>query len=85
VSSTKDKPPRPKGKRGDASYEQVTIYIRRETHQAIKIELLKDARIKAIRRTDFSDLTQELLEKWLAERVSESPNTQKSDQNAAKI
>ena len=51
---------RPPGKRSSESHVQVTAYIRRATHRAVKMELLKkdDER-------DFSELVDELLEKWL--------------------
>jgi hypothetical protein len=53
---------RPKtGKRSDEGFEQVTAYIRRDTHRKIKIALLEtdDGR-------DFSDLVEDLLTRWLS-------------------
>ena len=52
-------PGRPPGKRSDPEFEQVTAYIRKETHQAVKIELLKSGRQK------FSELVEALLQQWL--------------------
>jgi hypothetical protein len=48
------------GKRSDPNFEQVTAYIRRNTYQGIKIALLQEGD-----KRDFSDLTEELLVKWL--------------------
>jgi hypothetical protein len=53
---------RPPGKRSDPDFEQVTAYIRKETHQAVKIELLKNG------RQEFSALVEGLLQQWLKER-----------------
>jgi hypothetical protein len=49
------------GKRSDEGFEQVTAYIRRDTHRKIKIALLEtdDGR-------DFSDLVEDLLTRWLS-------------------
>jgi hypothetical protein len=51
---------RPKGKRTDADYTQVTAYIRKETHQAVKIRLLQEGQGR-----EFSEVIQELLDSWL--------------------
>ena len=58
---------RPKGKRSDSNYEQVTAYIRKSTHAAVKIELLKNSQKGA--KQEFSELIQELLEEWLKSRT----------------
>jgi hypothetical protein len=50
---------RPLGKRRDPDFEQVTAYIKKETHQAVKIELLKNG------RQEFSELVEGLLQQWL--------------------
>jgi len=50
---------RPPGKRSDPDFEQVTAYIRKETHQAVKIELLKNG------RQEFSALVEGLFQQWL--------------------
>lgn len=47
------------GKRKDPDYEQVTIYIRRDTHLEAKKRLLGS-------EIDFSDLAQQLLNEWVA-------------------
>jgi hypothetical protein len=48
------------GKRSDPNFEQVTVYLRRQTHLDIKRALLgRDDRL------DFSDLVEELLQEWL--------------------
>ncbi|MFN6572006.1 hypothetical protein [Dendronalium sp. ChiSLP03b] len=58
---------RPKAKRSDPDYEQVTAYIRRDTHTTVKIELLKDAQTGE--KQEFSELVQDLLEQWLKSRT----------------
>jgi hypothetical protein len=63
---------RPSGKRSDADYVQVTAYIEKSHHRAVKMALLK-----ADEDTDFSDLVNILLGNWL-ESGAEIPRTQKS-------
>lgn len=58
---------RPKGKRSDPNYEQVTAYIRKETHTATKIALLEDSQNG--QKREFSELIQDLLEQWLKSRT----------------
>lgn len=55
---------RPKGKRSHPDYEQVTAYIRKNTHRAAKIALLEEGEER-----EFSELIQELLEQWLKLRT----------------
>jgi hypothetical protein len=55
-----NRPGRPKGKRSNPDYEQVTAYIRKGTYKATKRALLDDASER-----QFSELVQELLEQWL--------------------
>lgn len=59
---------RPKGKRSNPDYEQVTAYIRRETHSAIKNALLQDGK-----KREFSELIEDLLTKHL----QKSPKTRR--------
>ena len=54
---------RPKGKRSDPGFEQVTAYIRKETLHAVRVELVKQQP-----RGEFSHLVQELLDRWLKSR-----------------
>jgi hypothetical protein len=56
---------RPKGKRSDPDYEQVTAYIRKDTHRDVKITLLSEEG----NGREFSELIQELLEQWLFSRT----------------
>ena len=66
VAQLQTEPPkrgRPKAKRSDPDYEQVTAYIKRNTHTAVKIELLKSSQNGEKR--EFSELVQDLLEQWL--------------------
>lgn len=58
---------RPKAKRSDPDYEQVTAYIKRNTHTAAKIELLKSSQNGE--KQEFSELVQDLLEQWLNSRT----------------
>jgi hypothetical protein len=54
--------PSPKvGKRSDPSYRQISTYVRSDLYRNVKRELLMQER-------DFSDLMDELLAKWLADR-----------------
>ena len=55
---------RPAGKRSDAEFIQVTAYIRKATHQEVKIALLKSGNDK-----DFSELVDSLLDGWLKSRT----------------
>ena len=54
---------RPRGKRSDPDFDQVTAYIRKHTHQAAKIALLQEGRGR-----EFSELVEDLLAKWLKAR-----------------
>lgn len=62
---TQPEPPkkmgRPRGKRSDPDYEQVTAYIRRDTHTAIKIALLQENQGR-----EFSELVENLLAEYLS-------------------
>ena len=42
-------------------YQQTTVYLRRDTHKALKIALAQDER-------GFADLVEELIEQWLKAR-----------------
>lgn len=55
---------RPKGKRSDPAFEQVTAYIRKETHKTVKIALLQEGQDR-----EFSELVEELLSDWLRSRT----------------
>ena len=50
------------GKRSDSDYRQVSAYIRKDTHQEVKIALLQEER-------EFSELVEELLRDWLKSRT----------------
>ena len=54
---------RPRGKRNDPNFEQITAYIRKQTHQGVKIALLQEGRGQ-----EFSELVEDLLAKWLKAR-----------------
>jgi uncharacterized Rmd1/YagE family protein len=51
---------RPRGKRSNPDYEQVTAYIRRETYTATKIALLQEGLGR-----EFSELVEDLLTEYL--------------------
>jgi len=51
------------GKRSNPDYEQVTVYLRKDTSLAAKIALLQESDSR-----DFSDLVEELLGEWLRDR-----------------
>ena len=54
---------RPRGKRSDPDFEQITAYVRKDTHQGTKIALLQEGRGR-----EFSELVEDLLAKWLKAR-----------------
>jgi hypothetical protein len=57
---------RPRGKRSNPDYEQVTAYIKKKTYKQIKIALLEQDDIG-----DFSELVEELLSQWLNQHQSD--------------
>lgn len=58
-------PGRPRGKRSDPAFTQVTAYIRAATYRRVKLALLKD---EATAAREFSDLLEQLLDDWLKDR-----------------
>ncbi|MEL6442153.1 MAG: hypothetical protein AAFQ80_23275 [Cyanobacteria bacterium J06621_8] len=61
---------RPKGKRSNPDFEQVTAYVRSETYRQTKIALLQQSKLE-----DFSGLVEELLTEWLSTQKGKSLNT----------
>lgn len=57
------KPGRPRGKRSDPAFEQITAYIRKDTHRQVKLALLQ-----AGEDQEFSELVEDLLTQWLKEQ-----------------
>ncbi len=55
---------RPRGKRSNPDFEQVTAHIRRETHRRVKLALLEDDQGQ-----EFSELVEGLLNTWLKSRT----------------
>jgi hypothetical protein len=51
---------RPPGKRRHPDFEQITAYIRKDTHHQVKLALLRE-----LKGRQFSDLVEELLSTWL--------------------
>ena len=52
-----------RGKRSDPDFDQVTAYIRKQTHQRAKIALLQEGRGR-----EFSEFVEDLLANWLQAR-----------------
>jgi hypothetical protein len=70
ISSQPSKRGRPKGKRSDPDYEQVTAYIKKETYRQTKIALLQQGEVQ-----DFSLLVEQLLAEWLSTQNSKNLNS----------
>jgi hypothetical protein len=65
-SSIEPSPPpqkrgRPRGKRSNPDYEQVTAYIKKKTYKETKIALLEQEELE-----NFSELVEKLLSEWLS-------------------
>lgn len=60
---------RPKGKRSNPDFEQVTAYVRSKTYRQTKIALLQQEELE-----DFSELVEELLTEWLSTQKGKSSN-----------
>ena len=52
---------RPRGKRSDPEYEQITAYVRKETYRALKIKLLTSGDER-----DASEVIEDLIGAWLS-------------------
>lgn len=61
VTSKEDRPKRPKGKKGDPAYTQVTAYVKTDTYHRTQIRLLQ---LRG-KKKEVSELLQELLTEWL--------------------
>lgn len=59
-ASERRRPGRPPGKRSNPDYEQATIYIRKDTHRAVKVALLQREDTR-----QFSELVEDLLQQWV--------------------
>ncbi|NJO86461.1 MAG: hypothetical protein HC818_08070 [Synechococcaceae cyanobacterium RM1_1_27] len=57
---------RPRGKRSDPSFEQVTAYIPKELYRRVKLKILAEEG-EAGTPTDFSELLADLLKEWLGD------------------
>jgi len=55
---------RPRGKRSSDEFVQVTAYIEKETHRAVKMALLREGEGR-----EFSELVEELLAGWTTART----------------
>lgn len=53
------------GKRSDPNYTQITAYISKETHRAIKLALLQEANGSEVKEREISELIEEQLLSWL--------------------
>lgn len=56
---------RPRGKRSDPDFTQITAYISKKTHQEVKLALLQEGNNREI-----SQLIEQCLSGWLEERKS---------------
>ncbi|MDG3008471.1 hypothetical protein [Paludisphaera mucosa] len=63
-ADAKKKRGRPSGKRSDSEFNQVTAYIRKDTHIGVQMLLLKEGKVR-----DFSELVEDLLAKWVKSRT----------------
>jgi hypothetical protein len=64
------------GKRWDKDYQQLTAYVLKETHMAVRLSLMPEKR-------EVSELVQELLTAWLAGRSASSPSAVEQRREAA--
>ena len=63
------KPGRPRGRRSNPDYTQISAYIPLDLLLEVQTELLKERKSKRQRRaTDVSSLVEQLLQKWVDER-----------------
>lgn len=76
------------GKKSDPRYKQVTAYVRKDLHRNVTDALYDEARGRDIKRKEFSELVDELLERWWKEQQrrrtpigeqSRSPRTRQSE------
>lgn len=56
------------GKKSDPRYKQVTAYVRKDLHRNVTDALYDEARGRDTKRKEFSELVDELLERWWQER-----------------
>ena len=61
---------RASGKKSDPRYKQVTAYVRKDLYRTVTDALYDDARGRDSKRQEFSELVDELLERWCRERES---------------
>ncbi len=52
---------RPKGKRSNPNYTQISTFINKANYESAKIKLIKEGK-----KRDFGDLIDEFLEQWLS-------------------
>jgi hypothetical protein len=62
------------GKRWDKTYQQLTAYVRKETHMAVRLALLPTGQ-------EISELVEDLLTAWLA--AHSAPTTSAAEQRRA--
>jgi len=62
------------GKKSDPNYRQVTAYIRKDLYEDITFALHQDSRGQP-KRKEFSELVDELLERWRQERDGQQDST----------
>ena len=57
---------RPPGKKSDPAFKQVTVYLRKETHETARRLLFDEHR-------EFSELVDQLVREWLYHQKSRNP------------
>ena len=65
-SQPRSKMGRPPGKKSDPAFKQVTVYLRKDTHDTARKILFDD-------RRQFSDLVDELVSRWISSQKARSP------------
>ena len=69
---------RPRAKRSDPAYQQVTAYIRKDTYTAARKLLLDDGR-------EFSELVEELLGGWVIDPEGKGHHSTRSDERFSEL
>ncbi len=63
------------GKKSDPNYRQVTAYVRKDLYRNVTDALYDQARGRDTKRKEFSELVDELLERWWQERTDRQQGT----------
>jgi len=63
------------GKKSDPNYRQVTAYVRKDLYRDVTDALYDDSRGQDTKRKEFSELVDELLERWRQARTGHNDQT----------